>query len=354
MWQATATVPSQVVNLQGIIGVGGYEGIQNDSDGNLWIVEDIGGKSGAVNNFAKTPNSFVYRFKPADKRDLTAGGRLQVLQVESLRTPGSPVVFHGPATGSPTGAQADADILSADTRDIHTFGHTLKTRWVTIHDTATDGTAPFSANAAAKAGGGTPFKRPENGVFAPGSGFRSFYFTETGDTDNRSQAIGDFGGFGTLQRLDQSSPSANTGTLRLFYKSDQAHAGLDNIQFLTRTQLLAVEDAGDTLHGQRNAFDSGYAFDVRADYGVTGADPIRFLGQGRDPSATIDSAGGPLVAGNDGDNEITGIHVSDGDPSREGILGATLPEPFEGGDWRVFYTDQHGDNLTREIVRKRG
>jgi hypothetical protein len=48
--------------------------------------------------------------------------------------------------------------------------------------------------------------------------------------------------------------------------------------------------------------------------------------------------------------KITGFHVSDGDPSREGILGAKLPRPFEAG-WRAFYTQQHGDSQTWEIVR---
>jgi hypothetical protein len=74
---------------------------------------------------------------------------------------------------------------------------------------------------------------------------------------------------------------------------------------------------------------------------------------GRDASATFDS---PLNDGrpgngfqNDGDNEITGIHVSDGDPTVNGILGAKKPRPFKGG-WRVFYTQQHGDNVTYEIV----
>jgi secreted PhoX family phosphatase len=60
---------------------------------------------------------------------------------------------------------------------------TFHTRWVTIHDTATNGTAPFDANALAKAAGGTPFKRPENGLFRPGSQFRQFFFDATGDTD---------------------------------------------------------------------------------------------------------------------------------------------------------------------------
>ena len=52
---------------------------------------------------------------------------------------------------------------------------------------------------------------------------------------------------------------------------------------------------------------------------------------------------------NDGDNEITGFHVSDGDPTTEGILGAKKPKPFTQG-WRVFYTQQHGDNTTFEIL----
>ncbi len=350
VWQATTSVPSTVVNLQGILGIGGYEGIQNDSAGNLWIVEDVGGKNGTVNTFAKQPNSFVYRFKPVDPTDLTRGGRLQALQVQSLRTPGRPIAFT-PSTGSPTGAQADADITSPDTQDLHTYGRTFATTWVTLHDTAVDGTTPFNANAAAKAAKATPFKRPENGQFQPGSGFRTFLFDETGDTDNRSQAIPDLGGFGGVQRLDQASPSADTGTLRLFYKGDEAHVGLDNVTFLSRNKVTFVEDAGDTLHTQRNALDSAYVLDTRVDYSAAGApDPVRFIAEGRDPSATIDAAGGPLVAGNEGDNEITGIHASDGDASRGGILGAKVPSLFHDG-WRLFWTQQHGDNTTWEVVR---
>jgi hypothetical protein len=89
---------------------------------------------------------------------------------------------------------------------------------------------------------------------------------------------------------------------------------------------------------------------VRKDYGNPGNQPIRILAQGRDPSATIDSALlGTMGFQNDGDNEITGIHVSDGDPTVGGILGAKNPKPFKDG-WRVFYTQQHGDNVTWEIL----
>lgn len=44
-----------------------------------------------------------------------------------------------------------------------------------MHDTAVDGGAPFCATSAAKHAGATPFKRPENGVFRPGTGFGEFY-----------------------------------------------------------------------------------------------------------------------------------------------------------------------------------
>jgi len=79
---------------------------------------------------------------------------------------------------------------------------------------------------------------------------------------------------------------------------------------------------------------------------------VRIIAQGRDPSATIDAALlGSAGFINDGDNELTGVHVSDGDPDVNGILGAKLPRPFKDG-WRVFYTQQHGDNVTYEIIRQ--
>jgi hypothetical protein len=41
--------------------------------------------------------------------------------------------------------------------------------------------------------------------------------------------------------------------------------------------------------------------------------------------------------------------VSDGDPSVGGILGAKNPE-LGGKTWRWFYTAQHGDNGTFEVL----
>jgi hypothetical protein len=76
-------------------------------------------------------------------------------------------------------AGADQHILSQDELDLHTYGKTFDTTWVTIHDTAVHGTSPFNSITLAKAAHATPFKRPENGQFRPGSNFTEFYFDET-------------------------------------------------------------------------------------------------------------------------------------------------------------------------------
>jgi hypothetical protein len=84
---------------------------------------------------------------------------------------------------------------------------------------------------------------------------------------------------------------------------------------------------------------------------------VRILAQGRDSSATVDAAILSISGNgfqNDGDNELTGIHVSDGDPTTSGILGSKEPDPFQkNGVWRIFYTQQHGDNVTWEVISRR-
>jgi len=339
-YAATLSVPSQVEDVSGALGRGGYEGIQDDSDGNIWIVEDIGG-SGKNGTTAKRPNSFIYRYVPSRPGDLH-NGKLQVLQV--LNDAGAPVTY-----------ESQAAIDAPDQVALRTYGKSFNTKWVTIHDTGIDGTAPFNANTLAKANHGTPFKRPENGQFRPGSKFGEFYFDETGDTNATSPENGDpvtgaggAGGWTSIFKLRQNGGSSNTGKLSLFYEGNESVAGLDNVAFLSRDLISFVEDAGDGLHSQRNALDSGFVFDVTKDYSG-GAQPIRWLAEGRDPSATLDSANGGFGK-NEGDNEITGIHVSDGDPTQGGILGAKSPSLKPGGKWRWFYTQQHGDNFTWEVT----
>jgi hypothetical protein len=343
VWQATLDYPSKVQDISSVLGRGGYEGIQNDNQGNLYIVEDTGGPKGSAAAGipdARQPNSFVYRLLPKNPHDLTAGGQLQALQV--LDDQGNPIAFGGTSQ-----AQIDADITSPQNQALRTYGKTFKTHWVDLTLNAA-----FDANAAAKAAKATPFKRPENGQFRPGSNFGEFFFDETGDTTllPAAEAAKDPGGYTSVFRLRQS-PWSNDGKLSLFYEGDAAHASFDNVAFLTRDLITFVEDAGDGLHTSRNALDSGFLFDVRRDYGAPGAPPpVRWLAEGRDASATIDSGlSGKAGFTNDGDNEITGIHVSDGDPSPGGILGAKVPTPFQNG-WRIFWTQQHGDNNTWEVL----
>ena len=338
-YSATPGFPSTVHDVSGALGRGGYEGIQNDSAGNIWIVEDIGGANkpvGCVNpncTTAKVPHSYVYRYVPAQPGDL-ANGKLEVLQV--LNSANQPIT-----------ESSQSALMSPDQVALHTYGDVFNTKWITIHDTAVDGTSPFNANTLAKAANGTPFKRPENGQFRPNSGFTEFYFDETGDTNATSPENDCCGGWTGVFKLKQPSATASTGKLTLLYKGDQAHAGFDNVAFFTKDLVAFVEDAGDTLHTQRNALDSGYLFNVTADYS-SGLQPLRFLAEGRDASATDDADNGGYGK-NDQDNEITGIHVSTGDPSTGGILGAKVPNAFSNS-WRVFYTQQHGDNTTWEVT----
>ena len=209
-YSATPTYPSTVTDISGALGRGGFEGIQNDSDGNIWIVEDSGGafKNGTT---AKRPNSFVYRYVPKHPGDLQRG-KLQVLQV--LNDAGDAITF-----------ESQAPLNSADQLALHTYDKSFRTKWITIHNTATDGNTPFDANTLAKAAHGTPFKRPENGLFRPGDGFRQFFFDETGDTDATSPENANAGGWDSVFYLTQHDPSASSGTLTLFFKGNQAHAG---------------------------------------------------------------------------------------------------------------------------------
>ena len=108
---------------------------------------------------------------------------------------------------------------------------------------------------------------------------------------------------------------------------------------------------GDGLHSSLNALDSVFLFDVNVDYSK-GAQPVKVIAEGRDPSATIDSAIIGISGNgfkNEGDNEITGIHESNGDPTADGLLGAAIPKGL-GHGWRLFFTHQHGDNVTSEVI----
>jgi hypothetical protein len=364
-WNGTTPPPTQT--LDGSLGKGGYEGIHPDDRGNVLLIEDSGGQSVPVDpndstsaKAAKQPNSFVYRFVPDHLNDLSHG-KLQVLQVS---VDGHPVTFTCTPSGSTCPAspmQASTDVFSNDQLRLHS-GDTFPVRWVTIHDTATDGTAAFDANAAAKGinshgsdAKGTPFKRPENAAFLPGSGFRTFYFDPTGDTDTRSgnqPALAARGAWGSIFKVHLSY-DRSTGWINRYELGDADHAAFDNLAFLDGRTLLAGEDRGDGLHTQLNKLDSIWAFDVNG----SPSNAKRFLALGRDPASETDTNIGALPClatstcgftfQNEGDNEPTGVHVSDGDASRGGLLGTNVPDKH----WKVFFTQQHGENQVWRVVR---
>src|SRR5262245_45084649 len=195
-------------------------------------------------------------------------------------------------------------------------------------------------------------------AWRPGSGFRTFFFSPTGDTDAPTGQVPQLaarGAWGSLFRVDlrrddddhghhgdrdrdDRNRDNNDGTISIFVLGDQEHNSFDNLAFANERQLLAGEDRGDTLHDQLGKLDSIWAFDTR----VLNGRPLRFLAQGRDASASP-----PGVE----DNEPTGIFVSNGSPRRQGLLGTE--ESLD--DARGFFTQQHGDNTTYEFfnVRKR-
>jgi hypothetical protein len=334
-----------VKRLYGQIGRAGYEGIHPDDRGNLLIIEDTGGKSVPVdpNNpsspvAARNPNSFVYRYLPDNPQNLSAGGKLQALQVIIS---GKAVKFVNVDADHPNG-----DVFSENQLKLHTLGTTYQVRWVTVHDTSADGTDEFDANAAAKSAGATPFKRPENAQFLPGSNFQTFFFAATGDTsaDSGNQpALAARGAWGSIFRVDLTS-DRNSGTISIVFLGDKNHASFDNVAFADSHTLLVSEDRGDGLHSSLDMLDSIWSIDFAP------AKPVatRLIALGRDPASEKDVrlAGRPGFQ-NEGDNEPTGIHVSTGDASVDGMQG----QPLDTEHARIFFTQQHGLNRTFEIVR---
>lgn len=341
--------PAQAHTLYGILGQAGYEGIHPDGNGNLLLIEDTGGTTVNIDpantnsvKAAKNPNSFVYRFLPNNPTDLSAGGKLQALQVW---IEGQAVTFVPVNASHPVG-----DAFSDNQLKLHTPGTSYPVTWVTIHDTAVDGTNAFDANALAKSRGATPFKRPENAQFRPGSDFHTFYFCPTGDTDTRSgnvPALAARGAWGSIFRVDLDD-SFNSGAISIFFLGDADHSSFDNLTFMRGNLLLATEDRGDNLHKQLNKLDSIWGFNVASKPHET---PVRFVALGRDSASTADAhlldASTPGFQ-NEGDNESTGLHVSDGSASIFGLVGT---EESEDGA-RTFFTQQHGLNTVFEVIHQ--
>jgi secreted PhoX family phosphatase len=233
-------------------------------------------------------------------------------------------------------AHPTGDVLSNNQLLLHTVGASYPVSWVTVHDTAVNGTAPFDASAAAKAAGATPFKRPENGQFQPNSHFRTFFFTITGDTDNRAgiqPELAARGSWGGIFRVDLNG-NRNNGTISLVVLGDADHASFDNMTFVDdRDTILGAEDRGDMLHDQLNKLDSVWAYKLNSQHPNRNV-AARFIALGLDRMAT------------DEDNEPTGIHMSEGDATIRGLIGTREVRKDRA---RLFFTQQHGENNLFEV-----
>jgi hypothetical protein len=327
--EVSASWPPSPHTLDGVLGTKGFEGIHPDDQGNLILAEDIGGTSVNVDpndpnspKAARQPNSFVYRFLAMDPANLSAGGRLQSLQV---LIDGQAVVFHAE---DPVG-----DVFSTNQLRLHSLGTSYPVQWVTVHDTAVDGFEPFDANALAKAAGATPFKRPENLQFMPGASYQTFFFCPTGDTNSDSgnqPALAARGAWGSIFRVDLTA-DRNSGTISIFVLGTAGQSSFDNLSWADDHTLIAAEDRGDGLHAQLNRLDSIWS------YTTDGSErPLRFVALGRD-----------RISETRGDNEPTGLHASNGSTATDSQPG-TL-QNLTGA--RGFFTQQHGENTVYEILR---
>ena len=292
-YSATPDYPSTVDRRLRLVGRGGYEGIQNDSAGNVWIVEDIGGDFKRRHD-GEAPEQLPLSLRadgagrPCARQARGASGAKPASRPDHLQERG--------------GAQQPGSDRAPHLRK------RFKTRWVTIHDTAVDGHASFDANELAKGPVRPPSSAPRTASSTPGSHFTKFFFDETGDTDATARER-HRGGWGSIngveaKRLERAYRDAeDVLQVRRGARSARQRANL------SRNQVQFVRRPATRCRTQANALDSGYVWNVRRDYANSSNQPLRWLAEGRDASATIDSANDGFGK-NDGDNEITGLHVS--------------------------------------------
>lgn len=336
--ELTPEWPSQTETLERQLGYGGFEGIHVDNTGALYLQEDVKGKPAlkpvariddrdVALDKALQPNSFVYRYVPTNPVRLQDGGKMQALQVH---IDGRPLTFHA--------NDPDSDIIAEAQKKLHAPGSRWPFRWVTIREIPPQGALPYNATQAARDAGATPFNRPENMAWLPGSDFRTFFFSETGNTQMEPGMLPELatrGAWGAIFRIDQEQNRQDgfDGFLSVFVLGDAAHAGFDNMVFAGPTHLLVAEDRNDALHTQLKFYDSVWNYDIAT------RESARLIALGVDRFCCgIKSK----------DNEPTGLTISNGSTDIKDMIG-TLENLSNS---RFFITVQHGKNRVFEILPK--
>ena len=197
----------------------------------------------------------------------------------------------------------------------------------------------------------TPFKRPENGAVPPGHGLprvllrrdRRHRRHEPGERRPRAAGARCF-------KLTQSEPvGATPATLSLFYKGDQAHAGFDNVDVplarpgrvrrgRRRHAARPAQRARLRLRARRHA----RLLEARRPAGPLARRGPRRVGDAR-LRATAASARTTATTRSPASTSPTATRAPAGSSARR------RPTCGDGG-WRWFYTQQHGDNPTYEVL----
>ena len=338
-YAATPGYPSTVDDVSGALGRGGYEGIQDDSDGNIWIVEDIGGanKPGTT---AKIPNSFVYRYVP-EARATSHNGRLQV-------APGLNAARHADhhrvadaAQRPPTRSRCTPTATSFDTR------------WVTIHDTAIDGTAPFNANAAAKAARRHAVQAArERRCSGRARSSSEFFFDETGDTNATSAGEQQLPAAGAALQADPGRPvgghreadavlQGRPGARRLRQRR-VPRQGPDHVR-RGRRRHAARRSATRSTRASSSTSRRTTRTPANQSAPLARRGPRRVGDDRRRPTAA--SARTTATTRSPASTSPTAT------PARTGSSARRSRTCSSDGMALVFYTQQHGDNPTYEVIR---
>jgi hypothetical protein len=144
------------------------------------------------------------------------------------------------------------------------------------------------------------------------------------------------GAWGGIFRVDLDR-SRETGHISLVVLGDADHAAFDNITFVDdKDTVLVAEDRGDTLHDQLNKLDSIWAYSLNTQHPEKSI-VARFVALGQDSLAGVPG---------EEDNEPTGLHMSEGDSTIQGLIGTKV---FKKDRARLFFTQQHGENNLFEV-----
>ena len=270
-------------------------------DGRIWLV-DIGRASAPPTRMpsSRTASSTVHpRAAPA------TCGRAASWRRWGDRCSDNPIIPH--TAGRP--GHPPPDPATCHVRQ------QFQTRWVTVHDDTTDGMATFDANAIARRVGPSPFKRPRTAC----SGLARTSAEVRVHRDRRHQRV--VGGGRRWVTTERSTSSASPArrvarhALSMVYRETRC-TRFDNVSF---SSFNGAGGRTPVTRSTRSEMRSTRCGRSATDVNYGARRPAPKAGAVRRPGRighTIDS-GFSRMDGyqNEGDNEVTGIHVSDGDAS---------------------------------------